>query len=205
MIDYWYVVNTVIEKCVYRLPVDVEKVCRAFGAYLLPYSEAVEKSVLSWEDIERMAGTRDGFTLDAGEEWAIVYNDRIPMNRRRFTYAEELMHRLLLHSQDDDFLYCRQSWTDETYNEYETQAKRAAGMLLVPPSVYYKYRRVYGTDQLAKLCGVSGPCLYTVSKYYDENEDEIRAKFSKKAILCDTAKLKRKRPLRPRAVVGESL
>ncbi|MDO4861710.1 MAG: ImmA/IrrE family metallo-endopeptidase [Eubacteriales bacterium] len=187
------------------MPVDIEKLCRIYGAHLLPYSKAVEQSVLSWADIERMAGTRDGFTLDAGEEWAIVYNEKVSQNRMRFTFAEELMHRLLLHSQDDDFFAGHQTFSDETYGLYEGEAKRAAGMILVPPTIYYKYRKVFGTDQIAKLCGVSEPCVYTVAKFYEEHEEEIRVAFTGETILCDTRGLKRKHPLRPRAVVGESL
>ena len=199
------VVNRIVDTHVFRLPVDIEKICEIYGAYLLPYSKAVEKSVLSCEDIARLAGTRDGFTLDAGAEWAIVYNDKACANRKRFTFAEELMHRLLLHSQDDDFLYTRQSYTDDTYRLYEAEAKNAAGMVLVPPTVYLLFRRLYAPAQIAKLCRVSEACVYTVAKYYDANEDEIRAAFTKKHIDCDTEKLIKKNPLRPRVVEGKSL
>ena len=198
-------VNTLVQRHVFKLPVDIENLCRIYGAYLLPYSKAVEQSVLSWADIERMAGTRDGFTLDAGEEWAIVYNEKVSQSRMRFTFAEELMHRLLLHSQDDDFFAGHQTFTDETYEMYEAEAKRAAGMILVPPTVYYKYRQLYDYGQIAKLCGVSEACVYTVAKTYEEHELEIRAAFTRQTILCDTSGLIKKNPLRPRAVVGESL
>ena len=199
------VVNRLVQKHVYRMPVDIEKLCRIYGAHLLPYSKAVEQSVLSWADIERMAGTRDGFTLDAGEEWAIVYNEKVSQTRMRFTFAEELMHRLLLHSQDDDFFAGHQTFSDETYGLYEGEAKRAAGMILVPPTVYYKYRQVYGHDQIAKLCKVSEACVYTVAKFYEEHEEEIRELFTQKYIECDTRDLIKKYPRRPIAVVGESL
>ena len=198
-------VNRLVDLHVCRLPVDIEKICQIYGAYLLPYSKAVEKSVLSCEDIARLAGTRDGFTLDAGEEWAIVYNDKACENRKRFTFAEELMHRLLLHSQDDDFLYTRQSYTEGTYRLYETEAKRGAGMVLVQPSVYYRLRLGYSHAQIAKICKVSEACVYTVAKYYDENEDEIRSAFTKKHVDFDKSDLKRKKTLRPRTVEGKSL
>ncbi|MBR3330411.1 MAG: ImmA/IrrE family metallo-endopeptidase [Mogibacterium sp.] len=199
------VVNRIVDTHVFRLPVDIEKICRIYGAYLLPYSKAVGNSVLTWDDIAHLAGTRDGFTLDAGAEWAIVYNDKACENRKRFTFAEELMHRLLLHSQDDDFLYTRQSYTEGTYRLYETEAKRGAGMVLVPPSVYYRLRLGYSHAQIAKLCRVSAACVYTVAKYYDENEDEIRSAFTKKHVDFDKSDLKRKKPLRPRVVEGKSL
>lgn len=199
------VVNRIVDIHVYRLPVDIKKICAIYGAYLLPYSKAVEKSVLTWEDISHLAGTRDGFTLDAGSEWAIVYNDKVCENRKRFTFTEELMHRLLLHSQDNDFLYTRQTYTDETYFRYEEEAKHAAGMILVPPTVYFRFRQIYSNAQIGKLCKVSEACAFTVAKYYEENEDEIRSAFTKKRIECYTEKLIKKNPLRPRMVEGKSL
>lgn len=197
-------VNYLIQTHVYRLPVDIENLCKTYGAYLLPYSTAVEKSVLTWEDIEHMAGTRDGFTLDALGEWAIVYNEKVVENRKRFTLAEELMHRLLLHSQDDDFDVSRQTYTPETYAMYEAEAKRAAGMILVPPTVYYRFHRLYEIGQFAKLCRVSEACAWMCAQDYEKNEEEIRANFTRKHIECNVSDLVRKNPLRPSSVSGES-
>ena len=129
------VVNLIVQRHVYSLPVDVEGLCRLYGATLLSYSEAVGRSLLSRDDIAGMAGTGDGFTLDALDEWAIVYNDRVGRTRIRFTLAEELMHRLLLHSQDENFDLRAQSWTQETYALYEAEAKRAALAMGIPSAM----------------------------------------------------------------------
>ena len=199
------VVNTVVCRHVYSLPVDVEKLCRIYGAYLLSYEKCAAQSGLTPEELQAMTGSRDGATLDYAGSWTILYSEKAGETRLRFTLAEELMHRLLGHSQDEDFRLRRQRYAPETYALYEAEAKRAAGMLLVPPTVYYKYRRLYGLDQLAALCRVSEACLYTAAKDYEANEKELRAAFTARHIVCDTRGLVRKNPLRPRGVAGNGL
>ena len=194
------IVNKMIHRHVFQMPVDIKQLCEAYGAHWLTFGQ------LGVETAIGLIGNRDGAAIDLDRNtWGILYNEQVPETRLRFTLAEELMHRLLSHSQDPDFVFYRQTYTEEKYGKYETEAKRAAGMILVPPTVYYKYRQVYGNDQIAKLCRVSEACVYTVAKFYEEHEEEIRAAFTGEMILCDTRGLKRKHPLRPRAVVGESL
>lgn len=194
------IVNKMIHRHVYQMPVDIRQLCEVYGARWLTFGQ------LGAETAVGLIGNRDGAAIDIdGGKWGILYNEKVPETRLRFTLAEELMHRLLLHSQDPDFVFYRQTYTDEKYGQYETEAKRAAGMILVPPTVYYKYRQLYDYGQIAKLCGVSEACVYTVAKTYEEHEPEIRAAFTRQTILCDTSGLVKKNPLRPRAVVGESL
>ena len=193
-------VNRVVERHVYRVPTDVEGLCRLYGAALIPYAEAAARAGLDEGEIARAAGSSDGFTLDVGEGWAIVYNDALPPRRVRFTLAEELMHRLLLHSQDDAFLCARQSYSERSYALYEAEARRAAGLLLVPPTVYYRFRRREQRRALAELCAVSAACLRAAAAFYDANEEEIRAAFTKKRIVCALPAPRTLRLPRPRAV-----
>lgn len=199
------VVNTVVCRHVYSLPVDIEKLCRIYGAYLLSYGQCLAKSGLTAEELQAMTGSRDGVTLDYAGSWTILYNEKASETRLRFTLAEELMHRLVGHSQDEDFRMRRQSYAPETYALYEAEAKRAACMLLVPPTVYYRYRRLYSLEQLSELFRVSEACMYTAAKDYEANEKELRAAFTARHIVCDTRGLARKNPLRPRGVAGEGL
>jgi len=194
------IVNKMVHRHVYQMPVDIRQLCEVYGARWLTFGQLGAETAIG------LIGNRDGAAIDIdGGKWGILYNEKVPETRLRFTLAEELMHRLLLHSQDPDFVFYRQTYTDEKYGQYETEAKRAAGMILVPPTVYYKYRQLYDYGQIAKLCGVSEACVYTVAKTYEEHEPEIRAAFTRQTILCDTSGLVKKNPLRPRAVVGESL
>lgn len=199
MIDFWYVVNTVIERNVYSAPINIEKICHTYRAKLLPYSKAIETTDWTWEDLTKEYP--DGFVLDNDEDWIIVYNDRRPPNRIRFTLAEELMHRLLLHSGDKDFLFNRQNYSEAKYSRYEDEAKHAAGMILVPPSLYYRFRNRFTHAELARMFQVSEACVYTCAQYYDENEEEIKEKFSKKIIRCEI----KKTPPKPKTVDGKSL
>lgn len=194
------VVNYIIQMHVYRLPIDIRHLCEIYGAHWLAFGEyGVETAV-------DMIGNRDGAAIDLpGGKWGILYNEKAPETRLRFTLAEELMHRLLLHSQDDDFVFFRQTYTPETYAMYEAEAKRAAGMILVPPTVYYRFRSLYGIGQLARLCNVSEACAWTCAQDYEKNEEEIRENFTKKFIECDMSDLVKKNPLQPVAVKGESL
>ncbi len=189
-------VNRVIERHVYRVPTDAARLCRLYGAALIPYSEAAARAELSERDVVRAAGSADGFTLDRGESWAVVYNDRVCARRQRFTLAEELMHRLLLHSQDDDFLCARQRYDARTYARYEDEARRAAGLLLVPPTLYYRLRRSRSLAQIAALCGVSVSCARAAARFYEADESEIRAAFTKKPIRCAPSAARSPRPRR---------
>lgn len=194
------IVNKMIHRHVFQMPVDIQQLCEAYGAHWLTFGQLGPETAIG------LIGNRDGAAIDLDRNtWGILYNEKVPETRLRFTLAEELMHRLLSHSQDPDFVFYRQTYTEEKYGQYEAEAKRAAGMILVPPTLYYKYRQVYCHDQIAKLCHVSEACVYTVAKFYEEHEEEIRVAFTGETILCDTRGLKRKYPLRPRAVVGESL
>lgn len=194
------IVNKMIHRHVFQMPVDIKQLCEAYGAHWLTFGQLGAETAIG------LIGNRDGAAIDLDRNtWGILYNEKVPETRLRFTLAEELMHRLLSHSQDPDFVFYRQTYTDEKYGKYETEAKRAAGMILVPPTVYYKYRQVYGHDQIAKLCNVSEACVYTVAKFYEKHEAAIRESFTQKYIECDTSGLIKKYPRRPIAVVGESL
>lgn len=190
------VVNELVRKYVYRLPVDVAALCRVCGARLMPLSELTEGG-MARSAVFAVWGNPDGVAMSSGRRWTIGYNDRTAPNRIRFTMAEELMHLLLGHTEDRRFALARQSYDEESYQRYETEAKRAAGMLLLPPSVYFRYRSVCAPAAIARLCRISESCERSAARWYEENEDELRALFTAKPIVCDTHGLARRFPLRP--------
>ncbi len=189
-------VNAVVERSVYRLPVDVMRICRSYGIRLLPAGTYIAQGVdapalfAAW-------GNSDGIASSRGRDHVISYNERAPEKRLRFTLAEELMHILLGHTADPRFNALAQSYPDELYRQYEHEARYAAGMLLLPPSVYFCHRPFYAPDQLARLCRVSDACACRAARLYDRDEAFLRAHFTKKTILCDTSSLIRRsfRPL----------
>ncbi len=181
------------------LPVDIETLCRHYGARLCTLSE-LEAQGLDSETVFALWGNRDGVAMASRRGRLIGYNDRAAENRIRFTLAEELMHLLLGHTEDARFAVGRQSYDDDTYARYETEAKRGACLLLVPPTVYFRCRCRGSLAALARLCRVSRACAWTAAQYYEQNENELRALFTARPLRCDARALSRPQPLRPRRV-----
>ena len=188
--------NELVRRHALTLPVDVAAICPIYGARLLSLSELEEKG-LDAETVFAVWGNRDGVAMASRRGRTIGYNDRAAEKRIRFTLAEELMHLLLGHTEDERFRLGEQSYDAETYALYEAEAKHGACMLLVPPTVYFRYRELYGLGGIARLCRVSRACAWTAAQYYDENEKELRALFTARPLKCDTRGLTRRSPLRP--------
>ena len=188
--------NELVRRHGLTLPVDVAALCRHYGARLVTLSE-LERRGMSREAVFAVWGNRDGVAMASRRGRTIGYNDRAAEKRVRFTLAEELMHLLLGHTEDERFRLGEQSYDAGTYALYEAEAKRGACMLLVPPTVYFRYRELYGVGGIARLCRVSRACAWTAAQYYDENEKELRALFTARPLKCDTRGLTRRSPLRP--------
>lgn len=188
--------NELVRRHALTLPVDVAAICPVYGARLLSLSELEEKG-LDAETVFAVWGNRDGVAMASRRCRAIGYNDRAAEKRIRFTLAEELMHLLLGHTEDERFRLGEQSYDAGTYALYEAEAKHGACMLLVPPTVYFRYRELYGLGGIARLCRVSRACAWTAAQYYDENEKELRTLFTARPLKCDTRGLTRRSPLRP--------
>ena len=191
--------NELVRRHGLTLPVDVAALCRHYGARLVTLSE-LERRGMSREAVFAVWGNRDGVAMSGRRGRAIGYNDRAAEKRIRFTLAEELMHLLLGHTEDARFAVGRQSYDDDTYARYETEAKRGACLLLVPPTVYFRCRCRGSLAALARLCRVSRACAWTAAQYYEQNENELRALFTARPLRCDARALSRPQPLRPRRV-----
>ncbi|MBR0208204.1 MAG: ImmA/IrrE family metallo-endopeptidase [Oscillospiraceae bacterium] len=188
--------NELVRRHALTLPVDVAALCPLYGARLLSLSELEEKG-LDPEAVFAVWGNRDGVAMASRRGRTIGYNDRAAEKRIRFTLAEELMHLLLGHTEDARFRLGEQSYDEATYALYEEEAKRGACMLLIPPTVYFRYRALYGVAGIARLCRVSHACAWTAAQYYDRNEKELRALFTARPLRCDTRSLPRRTERRP--------
>lgn len=167
------IVKRISGQGVYTLPVDIERLCRSHGARMTSLEDAAALG-LDPEIVTRCIGNRDGVANEGRRVWGIIYNKNAPVNRLRFTLAEELMHHLLGHTKDPRFNALAPSYSPEVYAEYEEEAKIAADLLLIQPGVFYRYRRLIGVGGLAKLFAVSAACLWTAAQVYNEKEDVIR-------------------------------
>ena len=188
--------NELVRRHACTLPVDVAALCPIYGARLVTLS-ALEKEGLDAEAVFAVWGNRDGVAMASRRGRTIGYNDRAAEKRIRFTLAEELMHLLLGHTEDSRFSALDQRYDEATYALYETEAKRGACMLLVPPTVYFRCRTLYGIAGIARLCRVSRACAWTAARYYEQNEAELRALFTARPLKCDTRALPRRSARRP--------
>lgn len=193
--------NELVRRHGLTLPVDVAALCRHYGARLVTLSE-LERRGMSREAVFAVWGNRDGVAMSGRHGRAIGYNDRAAEKRIRFTLAEELMHLLLGHTADRRFAVASQRYDEALYARYEAEAKHGACMLLIPPTVYFRYRELYGTEGVARLCRVSRACAWTAARYYEENEEELRALFTAEPLRCPVGALERRRPLHPRRVTA---
>lgn len=194
--------NELVRRHGLTLPVDIAALCGHYGVRLVTLSE-LERRGMSREAVFAVWGNRDGVAMSGRHGRAIGYNDSAAEKRIRFTLAEELMHLLLGHTADRRFAASRQSYDEALYARYESEAKHGACMLLIPPTVYFRYRALYGTAGVARLCRVSRACAWTAARYYEENESELRRLFTAEPLRCPAGSLARRRPLRPRRVTAD--
>lgn len=150
---------------VFLLPVDVEQLIRVYGGKLTTLEDC-ESLGLDRKVVVRCMGNKDGVATRGRHGWGVIYDKNAPVNRLRFTLAEEFMHTMLGHTLDPRFNALDPSYSEEVYAAYEEEAKVAAGLLLIPPSAW---RRCGGDAAVGKVCGVSAACVFvcrsTMNKY----------------------------------------
>lgn len=185
------VVNRVVDRYVYTLPVDIEALCHTFGARMTTIDDAVALG-LDEDTVLKCIGNKDGVANEGRKVWGIIYNKNAPVNRLRFTLSEELMHHLLGHTKDPRFNAISPSYDHATYMKYEEEAKAAAGMLLVSPLLYHRFSRTLTKAGMAEMFGVSLPCLYVVSQLYEgQQRSVIDEAFTRKTLFLEDARPRR--------------
>lgn len=177
-------VNYLLDHFVYKLPVEPEKIAKVYNIKLCSASDYIGQG-MDKDVLFDIWGNSDGSAMSCGKLHVINYNDQTPINRRRFTIAEELMHILLGHTQDKRFSVFSQDYSPEVYNEYEHEAKTAAGLLLMPLPVYFR-NRLRTLEEISSACMISGACSFVTAQYIAQNETELRELTTHKYIHCDS-------------------
>lgn len=199
-----HVVNTVVDRHIYTLPVNIEALCHTFGARMTTIDDAVALG-LDRDVLLACMGNKDGVATRGRKVWGIIYDKNAPVNRLRFTLSEELMHHLLGHTQDARFNAISPSYDHATYMQYEEEAKAAAGMLFVSPLLYHRFSRTLTKAGLAELFGVSEACLHVVSRLYEGPQRAvIDEAFTKKTLFLEDARPRRAAVVRRPALVRTS-
>jgi hypothetical protein len=176
-------VNYLLDHHVYKLPVEPEKIAAIYNIKLVSASDYINQG-MDKETLFDIWGNRDGSAMSCGRRHVINYNDQTPITRRRFTIAEELMHILLGHTRDKRFSVFSQDYSPEVYDEYEHEAKTAAGLLLMPLPIYFRYHPYRSLEAIANACMISNACAFTSMQYIVKNEAELRELSTHKRIDC---------------------
>lgn len=93
----------------------------------------------------------------------------------RFTVFEELSHILLGHTRDERFCVFAQQYPEEIYQQYEREARIAAGLLLCPPQFFYRTYPPLLERELPAACLITSQCAKTRLKVLYRYRDEIEA------------------------------
>lgn len=74
---------------------------------LLSYGDAVQKYGCDWQAL--INNSEDGFSVRLGRQTIILYNEKKPKRRIRFTIAHEIGHHVLSHDDGDNLSFEREA------------------------------------------------------------------------------------------------
>lgn len=155
------------------LPLNIESLCEKVGVDLVPLSQIIQDTGFSNDDIFSIWGNKDGAINCCGDTHRISYNDAKPQGRIRFTMLEELAHMICEHTKDPRFNIFSQEYDEDTYLQYEEEARMGAGMLICNPKFFYSYQDVLTISLLANICDITLPCARTRSDVFHKFKAEI--------------------------------
>lgn len=132
--------QALIDNRVDSLPVDIVRIVRDNGISLLKNSQAGE-----------LRKGEAGISVFDGKQWFIVYDDLLPLGRKRFTVAHELGHIFLGHPLVAGF-HARTTGRD--LSQTESQANIFASRFLAPACVLWGLN-VHTAADIARFCEIS--------------------------------------------------
>lgn len=132
--------QALIDNRVDSLPVDVVRIVSDNGIKLLKDSQAHE-----------LRSGEAGISIFDGKQWFIVYDDLLPLGRKRFTVAHELGHIFLGHPLVAGF---HARTTDGKLPQTESEANVFASRFLAPACVLWGLNAHTAAD-IARICEIS--------------------------------------------------
>ena len=149
-----------IDNNITSLPVDLRIIARSAGI-----------KIVSNKNADVLSNDETGKSLLLGDQWLVVYDDKSPKGRRRFTIAHEFGHIFLGHELVGDAH--RRSFRLNRPQE-ETDADMFAARILAPACVLQALD-IHSAEEIASLCGMS----MEASAYRAERMEELyqRNKF----------------------------
>lgn len=132
--------QALIDNQVDRLPVDIVQIIHRNGIKLLKNSQAHE-----------LKCGEAGISVFDGEQWFIVYDDLVPLGRKRFTIAHELGHIFLGHPLVSG-LHTRINSGE--LSQIESEANIFASRFLAPACVLWGLN-VHDSADISRICEIS--------------------------------------------------
>lgn len=133
--------QALIDNNVDRLPVDIVRIVCDNGILLLKNSQAKE-----------LRNDEAGISIFDGKQWFIVYDDTLPLGRKRFTVAHELGHIFLGHPLIAGF---HARTTGGKLPQTESEANVFASRFLAPACVLWGLN-IHAAADIERVCEISG-------------------------------------------------
>lgn len=128
-----------------RLPVDLNIICKKLGVRVIPFTTY-------WPELPPIANERDGMTFYKNAAPIILYDNRKPPERIRFTVAHELGHLVLGHVKVTQFSPIGRG--GHANNRLERAADQFAARLLAPACVLWGLG-LHSSDEIMRVCHIS--------------------------------------------------
>lgn len=132
--------QALIDNKVCSLPVDIVQIVRNNGIQLLKNSQAKE-----------LRSGEAGISVFDGTQWYIVYDDTVPLGRKRFTVAHEIGHIFLGHPLVAGF---HARTTGGKLPQTENEANIFASRFLAPACVLWGLN-VHTAADISRICEIS--------------------------------------------------
>lgn len=133
--------QALIDNHVDSLPVDIVQVVCNNGIRLLKNSQ-----------VNELRSGEVGISIFDGKQWYIVYDDLLPLGRKRFTVAHELGHIFLGHPLVAG--YHARTTTAPKLPRTESEANSFASRFLAPACVLWGLN-AHSADEIARFCAIS--------------------------------------------------
>ncbi len=134
-----------------RLPVNLNAVCRKLKIRVLTYGKNMD--MIERSSLCQIAPQTDGLTFYAKKTPVILFDERRPLSRARFTIAHEVGHIILGHVQPGGVTTANREPRPGAAPE-EQAANRFAARLLAPACVLWGLD-IHTAEDIMDLCQIS--------------------------------------------------
>lgn len=134
-----------------RLPVNINHICRKLKIRVLSYSDG--SRMIERANLGQTAHRTDGMTFYVRKTPIILFDEKKPLPRAKFTVAHEVGHIVLDHVKPGDFTTANREPHPGDAPE-ERAANQFAARLLAPTCVLWGLD-VHTADEIMELCRIS--------------------------------------------------